>query len=135
MSKSHTELKIRAFSHASADEYVRGKKGEPLGQKKDAKRKEQDTTKGTQQKKSRPEDNQVSSLTSKPFTSRFNSYTLLSTSKEQILMQVEGRNLLRNLSPMRASVERRTMSKYCKFYKDKGHDTGNAFSFMTKLKH
>ena len=61
---------------------------------KDAKRKEQYTVKDTQQKKSRSKSNQVPSSTPKPFTSRFNSYTPLNTSKEQILMQVEGRNLL-----------------------------------------
>ena len=35
-------------------------------------------------------------------------------------MQVEGKNLLQNLRPMRALVERRNMSKYCKFHKDRG---------------
>ena len=48
----------------------------------------------------------------KLFTSRFNSYTPLNTSREQILMKVEGRNLLWNLGPMRAPVEWRNMSKY-----------------------
>ena len=42
-------------------------------------------------------------------------------------MQVEGRNLLRNPGLMRAPVERRNMSKYYKFHKDKGHDTTECF--------
>ena len=45
MPKTYAELKIKAFSHASADEYIKGKKGEPSGQKKDGKRKDQDVTK------------------------------------------------------------------------------------------
>ena len=86
ISKTYAELKIKAFSHASADDYIKGKKMEPSGQKKNAKRKEQDTVNDTQQKKSRLESNQVLSLTPKPFTSRFNCYTLLNTLREHILM-------------------------------------------------
>ena len=52
MPKTYVELKIKAFSHASNDEYIKGKNGEPSGKKKDTKRKEQDVTKGSQQKKS-----------------------------------------------------------------------------------
>ena len=40
MPKTYAELKIKAFSHASADEYIKGKKGEPSGQKKETKRNE-----------------------------------------------------------------------------------------------
>ena len=134
MPKTFAELKIKAFSHALADEYIKGKKGEPSGQKNDTKRKEQDTTKDSQQKNSGPEGNQVPNSTPKSFTSWFNSHTPLNTSREQILMQVEGRNLLRNPGPMRAPVEQRNISKYCKFHKDKGHDTGECFQLHDQIK-
>ena len=52
MPKTYIELKIKAFSYASTDEYIKGKKDEPSGQKKDNKRKEQDVAKDSQQKKS-----------------------------------------------------------------------------------
>ena len=45
MPKMYAELKIKAFSHALADKYIKGKKGEPSEQKKEMKRKEQDNTK------------------------------------------------------------------------------------------
>ena len=105
MPKSYAELKIKVFSHASADEYIKGKNGESSGQKQDTKKKEQDTAKGSQQKKIRPENTQVTSSIPKPFTSRFNSNTPLNNSREQILMQVRGKNLLQNLGLMRALVE------------------------------
>ena len=54
MPKTYAELNIKVFFHASANEYIKGKKGEPSGQKNDIKRKEQVTTKDSQQKKSRP---------------------------------------------------------------------------------
>ena len=57
MPKTYVELKIKAFSHASVDEYIKGKKGEPSMPKKDGKRKEQDVAKDPQQKRSRPEEN------------------------------------------------------------------------------
>ena len=34
---------------------------------------------------------------------------------------------------MRAPVEWRNMSKYCKFYKDKGHDTGECFQLHDQI--
>ena len=67
MPKIYAELKIKAFSHALADEYIKGKKGEPLGQKKETKRKEQDKVKDAPQKKSKLENNQVPSSAPKPF--------------------------------------------------------------------
>ena len=133
MPKTYAKLKIRAFSHASADEYIKGKKDEASGQKKDTKRKEQDVAKDPQQKKSRPEGNQVPSSTPKPLASRFNSYTPLNTSKKEILMQVEGKNLLWNPEPMRAPVEQRNISKYCKFHKDRGHDTRECFQLRDQI--
>ena len=39
MLKTYAELKIKAFSYASVDEYIKGKKGEPFGQNKDTKKK------------------------------------------------------------------------------------------------
>ena len=133
MPKTYIELNIKAFSHASAYEYIKGKKDEPSGQKKDNKRKEHDVAKEPQQKKSRLEGNQAPTLTPKLFTSQFNSYTSCNTSREQILMQVEGRELLRNPGPMRVPVEQKNMSKYCKFHKDKGHDTAVCFQLRNQI--
>ena len=48
-------------------------------------------------------------------------------------MQVEGRNLLRNLELMRAPVERRNMSKYYKFHKDRGHDMAECFQLCDQI--
>ena len=86
-----------------------------------------------QQKKSRPEGNQAPNLAPKSFTSWFNSYKPLNTSREQILMQVEGRNLLQNPGPMRALVEWRNMPKYYKFDKDMGHDTIECFQLRDQI--
>ena len=51
MPKTYAELKIKAFSHASADEYIKGKKGELSEQKKDDKRKKQEGAKDPRQKR------------------------------------------------------------------------------------
>ena len=48
-------------------------------------------------------------------------------------MQMKGRNLLRNPGPMRAPAERRNMTKYCKFHKDKGHDTVECFQLRDQI--
>ena len=90
--------------------------------------------KDTQQKKRKPEGNQVPSSAPKPFSSLFNSYISFHISREQILMQVEGRNQLCNPSPMRAPVERRNMAKYCKFHKDKRHDPAECFQLQDQIK-
>ena len=69
-----------------ADEYIKGKKGEPSEQKKDGKRKEQDVAKDPQQEKGRPKWNQAPSLALKPFTHWFTCFTQLNKPREQILM-------------------------------------------------
>ena len=51
MPKPYVELKIKAFSHASVDEYIKGKKGKPFGKNKDTKIKKQDMAKDSLQKK------------------------------------------------------------------------------------
>ena len=48
-------------------------------------------------------------------------------------MQVEGKNLLCNPCPMRAPVEKRNMTKYCKFHKDWGHDTAECFQLRDRI--
>ena len=48
-------------------------------------------------------------------------------------MQVEGKNLLCNLGPMRAHVERRNIAKYCKFHKDRGHNTAKCFQLQDQI--
>ena len=44
-------MKIKVFFHASTNEYIKGKKGEPSRQKRDEKRKEQEVAKDPQQKR------------------------------------------------------------------------------------
>ena len=82
MPKTYAELKIKAFFHTSADEYIKGKKGEPSEQKNDGKRKEQDVTTDPQQKRGRPDGNHASNSAQKPFTSQFTNYTPLNKSRE-----------------------------------------------------
>ena len=82
MPKTYAELKIKAFSYTLVDKYTKGKKGEPSRQKKETKRKEQDNTKDTQQKKSKLEISQAPTSAPKPFSRLFNSYTPLNTSRE-----------------------------------------------------
>ena len=48
-------------------------------------------------------------------------------------MQVEGRNLFRNPGPMKAPLERRNMTKYCKFHKDIGHNTSECFQLCDQI--
>ena len=49
-------------------------------------------------------------------------------------MQVEGANLLRNPRPIRALMERRNMSKYCKFHKERGYGTIECFQLCDQIK-
>ena len=45
MPKTCAKLKIKVFSHALINEYIKGKKSESFGQKKNGKRKEQESIK------------------------------------------------------------------------------------------
>ena len=48
-------------------------------------------------------------------------------------MYIKGKNLLRNLGPMKAPLERRNMTKYYKFHKDKGHDKAECFQLHYQI--
>ena len=49
-------------------------------------------------------------------------------------MQMERKNLLCSLGPMRAPAEKRNMAKYCKCHKDRGHDMIECFQLRDQIK-
>ncbi|PON38222.1 hypothetical protein TorRG33x02_345630 [Trema orientale] len=60
-------------------------------------------------------------------------YTPLNTPREQIMIQIEGKNMLKAPLPMRAPPEKRNMNKYCRFHKELGHKTSECHHLKDQI--
>ncbi|GMN18961.1 hypothetical protein TIFTF001_048559 [Ficus carica] len=141
--KTFAELITRAQKFISAEEYMRNRRGPAQAgtSKLEGKRKVEEGAKGSDQKKQKAE---VQSETSKlkALTKKFQAYTPpdvteiytpLNTTREQILMQIQHRNLLVPPAPMKGDPNKRDKSKYCRFHRDFGHDTSNCYQLKGQI--
>ncbi|GMN28351.1 hypothetical protein TIFTF001_051655 [Ficus carica] len=141
--KTFAELITRAQKFISAEEYMRNRRGPAQAgtSKLEGKRKVEEGAKGSDQKKQKAE---VQSETSKlkALTQKFQAYTPpdvtkiytpLNTTREQILMQIQHRNLLVPPAPMKGDPNKRDRSKYCRFHQDFGHDTSNCYQLKGQI--
>ena len=141
--KTFAELITREQKFISAEEYMRNRRGPAQAgtSKLEGKRKVEEGAKGSDQKKQKAE---VQSETSKlkALTQKFQAYTPpdvtktytpLNTIREQILMQIQHRNLLVPPAPMKGDPNKRDRSKYCRFHQDFGHDTSNCYQLKGQI--
>ncbi|GMN33966.1 hypothetical protein TIFTF001_044856, partial [Ficus carica] len=141
--KTFAELITRAQKFISAEEYMRNRRvpAQAGTSKLEGKRKVEEGAKGSDQKKQKAE---VQSETSKlkALTQKFQAhtppdvtkiYTPLNTTREQILMQIQHRNLLVPPAPMKGDPNKRDKSKYCRFHQDFGHDTSNCYQLKGQI--
>ena len=60
---------------------------------------------------------------SKPPKGRFTSFTPLTALIDQVLMQIKDKGALTFLGKLKEDPSKRSRDKYCRFYRDHGHDT------------
>ena len=68
-----------------------------------------------------------------PKTPHYPYYTPLTTSRDQILMQIKGYPELKWPVPLTSPLNLRNPMKYCKFHKDHGHDTSECFQLKNQI--
>ena len=62
---------------------------------------------------------------SKPPTRMFTSFTLLTASIDQVLMQIKDEEALTFLGKLKGDPNKRSRDKYCCFHRDHDHDTAD----------
>ena len=64
---------------------------------------------------------------SKPPTGKFISFTPLTASINQVLMQIKDKGALKFSGKLKGDLNKRSRDKYCRFHRDHGHDTSNCY--------
>ncbi|KAL0378569.1 UNVERIFIED_CONTAM: hypothetical protein Sradi_3162400 [Sesamum radiatum] len=68
-----------------------------------------------------------------PYRPKFHRYTLLATTHTKALMMVEKSNLLQWPQHTRFTPAKRFSNKYCKFSREKGHDTEDCYQLRDEI--
>ena len=70
-----------------------------------------------------------------PLRQSFHNYTGLTAPRSEILMQLEGRNILQPPPPLRTPDAKKNRRKYCRFHRDHDHDTEGCFNLKDEIEH
>ena len=68
-----------------------------------------------------------------PYQPRYHRYTPLNMTRERVMMRVEKEGLLQWPGKMRNTPAKKNSNKYCRFYKDKGHDTEECYQLKDEI--
>ncbi|KAL2224630.1 UNVERIFIED_CONTAM: hypothetical protein Sindi_2930100 [Sesamum indicum] len=68
-----------------------------------------------------------------PYQPRYHRYTPLTTTRERVMAMVEKEGLLQWPSKMRDTPLKKNSNKYCRFHKDKGHNTENCYQLKDEI--
>ncbi|KAL0451465.1 UNVERIFIED_CONTAM: hypothetical protein Slati_1124600 [Sesamum latifolium] len=68
-----------------------------------------------------------------PYRPKFHKYTPLATTRTKALMMVEKSNLLQWPQHTRFTPSKRFSNKYCKFHKERGHDTEDCYQLKDEI--
>ncbi|KAF3949672.1 hypothetical protein CMV_024487 [Castanea mollissima] len=71
---------------------------------------------------------------SKPPTGRFTSFTPLTATIDQVLMQIKDEGTLTFLGKLKEGPNKRSRDKYCCFHRDHGHDTSDCCNLKQQIK-
>ena len=127
--KTLAEFIARAQEFVNEEEYFQSRK-EFHGE---IKRRSDDPEEKIEVKKARTEDKAIRNNPRPLLAEKFQNYTPLNTSREQILMQIEGRNMLTPPEPMRGDPNKRDRSKFCRFHNDHGHLTTECIQLKKQI--
>ena len=111
-SVDYAKMLSRADKYANAEEAMVSKR-EPTIPRSD---------KGGKRRRDKPTERDRPVRPRGPFQPWFEEYTLLVVPQSQILMEVKDRGYFSEPPKIRIPIERRDKRKYCRFYKDYGHN-------------
>ena len=127
--KTFGEFLARAQEFVNVEEYLQSRKNH----KGEGKRKSESEAKEGDSKKMKVEKNAAKDNKKPSIAPRFQAFTPLNTTPEQILMQIENRNILTRPEPMRTDPDKRDRTKYCQFHNDHGHLTSDCIHLKRQI--
>ncbi|KAL2237225.1 UNVERIFIED_CONTAM: hypothetical protein Sindi_0914200 [Sesamum indicum] len=69
-----------------------------------------------------------------PYQPRYHRYTPFTTSREKVMTMVEKEGLLQWPGKMRDTPAKKNSNMYCRFHKDKGHNTEDCYQLKDEIK-
>ena len=70
---------------------------------------------------------------SKHPTGKFTSFTSLTASIDQVLMQIKDEGALMFLGKLKGDPSKRLRDKYCHFHRDHGHETADCYDLKQQI--
>ncbi|XP_059639573.1 uncharacterized protein LOC132281943 [Cornus florida] len=123
---SMTELMVRARKHMNAD-YGEDKRS-------DKKRPTPSTREERELKYKKFSNNQADKSFCRPASpGKYNNYTLLDTSVEQVFLQIQDNASLKWPPKLKVDPTKRSRDKYCRFHRDHGHNTEDCFDLKNQI--
>ena len=69
----------------------------------------------------------------RPPTGKFTNFTPLTAPIDQVLIQIKDEGALTFLGKLKGDPNKRPRDKYCRFYRDHGHDTDNCYDLKQQI--
>ena len=120
-SKTMSEVLYRATKYMNAEDVLSDREEKPK------KRERQDDTRQDQGRKKALTGNRRDKRRPKPPGGRFMSFTPLTASIDQVLMQIKDEEVLTYPGKLKGDPNRCSKDKYCHFHRDHGHDTADCY--------
>ena len=121
-----SDLLYRATKYMNAEDALLAREERPK------KRERQDTRQNRGRKMARTGERR-DDRRFKPPTSRFTSFTPLTTLIDQVLMQIKDEGALTFLGKLKGDPNKRSRNKYCRFHCDHGHDTVDCYDLKQQI--
>ncbi|XP_059627710.1 uncharacterized protein LOC132270548 [Cornus florida] len=130
-----TELMVRARKHMNADDAMNARKNKDGEDKRlDKKRPAPSTRDERELKYKKFSNNQADRSFRRPASpGRYNNYTPLNTSVEQVFLQIQDDASLKWPPKLKANPTKRSRDKYCRFHRDHGHNTEDCFDLKNQI--
>ncbi|XP_050278257.1 uncharacterized protein LOC126719783 [Quercus robur] len=125
--KIMSEVLYRATKYMNAEDALLAQEA------KLRKRERQEDTRQDQGRKKVRTGDQRDERRSKPLGGRFTRFTQLTTSIDQVLMQIKDEGALTFPGKVKGDPNKRSRDKYCRFHRDHGHDTADCHDLKQQI--
>ena len=119
--KTMSEVLYRATKYINVEDALSDREEKPR------KRERQDDTRQDQGRKKAPTGDLRDERRPKPLGGRFMSFTPLTASIDQVLMQIKDEEALTYPEKLKGDPNKCSRDKYCCFHRDHGHDTADCY--------